>query len=1143
MMGSEATTGTEGTAPGVLVLSDPLPRAAPVKAGQPKQNTGLNTSTGARSRAGRRDGALGLRLFLVLLAFTLVAAGFSLKLRPLSLPVWAVAEVEVRMNRMIDTVLPEAGLSLGGLSLMLDESWSPVLKLEDLRLLQARDQATFLGLPEAVMVVDGRALWSGNVLPQSLRISGAHLDLRRDLDGRINILFGQGKAPAIQSLSELFDRIDDALALPELADLQTIEFEGLSLSLSDARAGRTWDLGDGRLVAQNRADALAAELTISVLGAVSGTPRARLTAIAAKGAGEARITAEVSDIPARDLAAQHSVLAWLGGLDAPISGQLQMNLHRGGIDGFDAQLSLGAGALQPTPDATAIAFSKAGLKLSYDPKDGRLSLSNIEVESATLRARARGQVYLLDAAGQIQSGTLSGKSPAAFLAQLQLDDLRVDPEGLFETPVHFGQGALDLRMTPDPFSVEIGQFSLSEGRQHLSLKGTASAQPGGWAAALDVAMNEVTVKRLMQLWPVRLVPKTRAWAGQNLLTGNLTDVDLALRLAPGTEPRLHLDYDFKETEIRFMATMPPVTGGEGYSVIDGKVNTVVLAKGQVTAPQGGVLDISGSSLTVPDIYAIPARGEFSLRARGPAEAALSILNQKPFEYLKKAGRPVALGQGDAVIGAEFSLPLSRAILPGDVAFTARARVRDFASSVLVEGYDIVVPDLLVTADPQGMVAQGQGTISTLPFDGRYTLPFKADGGVARVSGTVEVSPRTVDVFDLGLPKGMVKGKATGTVDIALPRGAAPELTLTSDLRGAVLAIPELGWSKGASAKGRLEVEARLSQPPVVSRLSLSGPQMSAEGKAAFRKDGRLDVAKFSRVTLGGWLDGAVEIKGSNPLAFAITSGAIDFREFPDADQRASDSVGASGSPVTMRLDQFRVADSIILRRFNGDFRLGNAGVNGQFTALLNGEVPISGGVAPDQNGTAVRVVANDAGAAFKAAGLFDSAHGGTLDLSLTPQTQSGIYTGRATISQIRVRNANVLAELLNAISVIGMLEQLNGSGIVFNQAEADFVLSPTQVTITKSSAVGASLGVSMEGTYFSADGRLKMGGVVSPIYLLNGIGAILTRKGEGLFGFSYRLNGTADNPEVGVNPLSILTPGMFRDIFRIKPPTPQGDAG
>ena len=35
-----------------------------------------------------------------------------------------------------------------------------------------------------------------------------------------------------------------------------------------------------------------------------------------------------------------------------------------------------------------------------------------------------------------------------------------------------------------------------------------------------------------------------------------------------------------------------------------------------------------------------------------------------------------------------------------------------------------------------------------------------------------------------------------------------------------------------------------------------------------------------------------------------------------------------------------------------------------------------------------------------------------------------------------------------------------------------------------------------------------------------------------LVGFNYRLKGSADRPEVLVNPLSIFTPAIFREIFR-----------
>jgi hypothetical protein len=71
---------------------------------------------------------------------------------------------------------------------------------------------------------------------------------------------------------------------------------------------------------------------------------------------------------------------------------------------------------------------------------------------------------------------------------------------------------------------------------------------------------------------------------------------------------------------------------------------------------------------------------------------------------------------------------------------------------------------------------------------------------------------------------------------------------------------------------------------------------------------------------------------------------------------------------------------------------------------------------------------------------------------------------------------------------------------------------------------------------------MDLQGVISPIYLVNGVGRIFARKGEGLFGFNYRLTGTAENPNVSVNPLSVFTPGMFREIFRQAPPNLK-DAG
>ena len=97
---------------------------------------------------------------------------------------------------------------------------------------------------------------------------------------------------------------------------------------------------------------------------------------------------------------------------------------------------------------------------------------------------------------------------------------------------------------------------------------------------------------------------------------------------------------------------------------------------------------------------------------------------------------------------------------------------------------------------------------------------------------------------------------------------------------------------------------------------------------------------------------------------------------------------------------------------------------------------------------------------------------------------------------------------------------------------ADFVNLLDQIKFDRASVFGPSICISLEGYYAKATNKLNMQGVLSPLYVVNAIGSIFTRKGEGLLGFNYRLKGSADRPEVLVNPLSIFTPAIFREIFR-----------
>ena len=72
------------------------------------------------------------------------------------------------------------------------------------------------------------------------------------------------------------------------------------------------------------------------------------------------------------------------------------------------------------------------------------------------------------------------------------------------------------------------------------------------------------------------------------------------------------------------------------------------------------------------------------------------------------------------------------------------------------------------------------------------------------------------------------------------------------------------------------------------------------------------------------------------------------------------------------------------------------------------------------------------------------------------------------------------------------------------------------------------------GTYVPLSGLMR---APAPIPLL---GPLLTGpRGEGMFGITFAIQGSMAKPQVIVNPLSLLTPGIIREIFQMTPEDPR----
>ncbi len=183
---------------------------------------------------------------------------------------------------------------------------------------------------------------------------------------------------------------------------------------------------------------------------------------------------------------------------------------------------------------------------------------------------------------------------------------------------------------------------------------------------------------------------------------------------------------------------------------------------------------------------------------------------------------------------------------------------------------------------------------------------------------------------------------------------------------------------------------------------------------------------------------------------------------------------------------------------------------------------------------------DDAGALLADLGLNESAVGGTLRVRARLLSGGFAMAGRAAIDDIRIGGGRALDPVVRRAIRDGVVNEADAAGgYHFDRVEAPFRLEGGRLTVTEAMAVGPVLGIKVDGSYQTATGALDLSGVLTPAYAINGllnripiIGELLGGEGEGLIGLTFAVGGTADDPNVSVNPLSALAPGVLRRVFQ-----------
>ncbi|WP_425038835.1 AsmA-like C-terminal region-containing protein [Primorskyibacter sp. S187A] len=1092
----------------------------------------VDTASSDAPTKGRRRGrrvVLWMGAVVVLLAMAGAAAGWALLGRAIAAPDWVRNQIEARL----DAALPQVSIDMGAITLQVDEGFNPAVSIDNVTVSDPLSGRPLVSLTRLDAEFSRRNLLSGQVRAKQVSAAGLFLQLRRGRDGAFDLSFGSGLNRSAPDMAGLLRQFDAVVEDAQLDALREVTLNAVTLEYQDAVSGRSWLIDGGRIALRRDSAMLSASSDFALLTGGAEAASVALNATSPLGSPQIAIGVTLTDIPAGDIATQSSALEWLGVLRAPISGALRTGFDEtGALQPLNATLQIGQGVLQPNDAAKPVPFEAARAYFTYEPATRAFDFSEVSVRSDWVTGSGTGTATL---------ETEGAAGLAGLTAQLRLSDVSANPFELYDAPRQIDDATMALHLALDPFVLRLGQVTAQSGDAALLAQGRVVADDEGWKVSAMAEAETATPAQVLKFWPQTALSGTRDWIARSIPEAEFRDLQFVLRAREGAKPDIYLGSSVQKATVQFLPTMPPLQDLTGRLTLEDHRLVVIADQAVVRPEEGGAIEADGTKFVLADVREKSGQAQVHLKTQSTITAALSLIDAEPLAVMQKADRPVDLAEGRADLTGLLSFALGRA--DGQegisVAYDVSGALRNVRSDQIVAGREIASDLLEIDVTPTDIRIAGAGTFDGVPFEGAWQSPIGAEPATSVVEADIELSSASLAALNVDLPEGMLEGRGRGRLVVDLPPGETPSFSVSTDLTGLGLQIAPIGWALSRGAKGRLSLAGALSQPVRVDRIALDAPGLEASGRIGLQEGGGLDRLELDRVRVGGWLDGPVTLAGrgaGQPFAVAVRGGTIDLRRAPFGASGGGVSAGGGGGPLRIAVDRLQITDTLALTDFLGNFETGR-GLVGPFTARINGGAEIEGQARAEDRGTGFVIRAEDAGDALRDAGLFRNLSDGRLTLRLRPTGQPGTFDGEATINEPRLRNAPAIAELLNAVSVVGLLSQLNGEGIYFQEVEARFRLSPSRVILTSSSAVGPSMGISLDGFYDIARGEMDMQGVVSPLYAVNILGRAIARKGEGLIGFNFNMTGAASDPTVSVNPFSALTPGMFRDIFRRPPPT------
>lgn len=1146
----DGTPPTEGPVLDRTAAQEPISRGAadPVDG---DASSGPDDMPSLRRRAGRKvlryallfaAGTLAAIAIAAVAIFVVMASGFGEeRLRQ------AAEDALTRMaGRPVAVTLDSASLSISrrGFLVLHADTVAATDRETDRNLMEAGTLEFQLALRPLL----GGQVRLGEALIADARLDSALLPARGDGQDGPRLSTQDGLLSPDLALDAVFGALHRALDAVEAGDTREVRLENVTVTLPRLRSEPT--------------DVTVVEASLTRPGAGSVAIESRIEVDARPATLTASATRRGANAPVEAVSVSLT-------LPAAGEGQGAGPLAADRLESLDVTLTGNEGA-DETPSLVSVEGHATRATLPFG-SDGPMVLDVAlagyvegganKLEISRLQVDSAGSTWLFD--GAVGPAPATEGSAPAYRFELVSARSTIEPAASPEQALPI-RARFAGRYLPEDRLIDVAEIGIA-GDQG-SLIGRIGVQFGDFGSPgldLDLRVRDMPAGQVKQFWPWFAAPGARRWVYANILGGHVEEGQVRLDVGPDRFGHgIPLDanevsgsFRMRDGSFRIAGDLPLVHEAMGSVSFAGSATDIALSGGRAPMPSGREVVMGEGTFAIRrgDDGMV---GSLDIGVSGPADAAIEFASHPPLDLRSRLDMAPEEFSGTMDGRVVADIPLKSGLRTEEIDFLVALDFADLALARQFEGQTVTEASGSITVDPETVVIDGDALLNGIPARLNFVEPFG--------DTTIERS-RAVS---LALDDGNTERLAPG-LSMLLSGLAAVEVTANGerqdvavDLASSELSLPWVGWSKGPGIPATASFA--MAQNEGVTRLedfALRGDSFAATGEIALGAGG-LTSARFDRVTLnrsdnvsvnltrrGEGYD--ITVRGQAFDARSLIKYVLGDRGGGGTTAAAGDAAASASIPLAIDVEVAQVTGfhgevlSDVVMRYRG---------RGSTIELLEISGVTDGGQAVafrdgiDSGQRRMQFQSSDAGAMLRFVDVYERMEGGAITASLAGQP-GGALMGQFDVSNFVVVNEPRLASLVasppqgNGPSLNqAVRSEIDTSRVNFDRAASGVTYGKGYLALERGVLRGPQIGSTYQGTVYDQAGNMAMTGTFMPAYGLNRIfgeipilGQILGNgRDRGLIGITFRLSGKTASPQLEVNPLSVVAPGIFRSVFEFR---------